>query len=364
MELINATKFTAGYTMGMDPDGREHVVVVVKGTYRLPREDCEPELAAEQAPLVMADEFTGKPGMSATIYESDYPLYKPRCDVLLNGSAHAPDGRPTTELTVGLRVGAMQKSFSVTGPRVWERSLLTVKPSDPRPFTKLPISYGQAYGGCDVSEKNPDKTKAYVGNPVGTGYYPLTSRGNLIGKPLPVTSELGTVITTRKGKYPPMAFGAIGRNFAARFPLGGTYDQEWLDNVFPFLPADFDPLYHQSAPPEQQIEHPRGGEKVVLVNVSPQGRNVFRLPTVEMPVEFTNEDSEHVEQFAALDTIIIEPDLERLLLVWRTSVPLRRDIFEMKQCVVGRMSRGWYRARSLGKTHYPSLRHLTAARED
>ena len=34
-----------------------------------------------------------------------------------------------------------------------------------------------------------------------------------------------------------MSFGVIGRNFKSRFPLAGTYDQNWMDNVFPFLPA-------------------------------------------------------------------------------------------------------------------------------
>ena len=83
-----------------------------------------------------------------------------------------------------------------------------------------------------------------------------------------------------------------------------------------------------------------------------------------MPVEFTDADLERTAATAVLDTIIIEPDLERLLLVWRTSIPLRRNIFEMKQCVVGRMSRGWYRARDLGKTYYRSLAQLGAAGAD
>jgi hypothetical protein len=361
MELINATRFVAGYTLGLDPDGRERVVVVVKGTYRLPQVDAEPELAAEQAPLVMADEFTGEPGLSATVHESDFAPFKPRCDVLLNGSAYAPGERKATEVTVGMRVAGMKKSFTVVGPRRWERQLLAVKPSAPEPFRRLPIGYDQAYGGRDVAKKNPDKQKFYLPNPVGTGFYPLTSRTELDGKPLPCTAEVGQVVTARTGKHRPMAYGAIGRNFAARHPLAGTYDQAWLDNVFPFLPADFDPRYHQAAPAEQQIPYPRGGEDVLLVNLTPRGRTGFKLPTVTVPVEFTDADLNRTAQDAVLDTVIIEPDQERLLLVWRTSIPLRRNIFEMKQCVVGQMSRGWYRARDLGKTYYRSLAQLGAA---
>jgi len=334
MELVNNTDFQTGFTLGMDPDGRERVVVVVKGTFDLPARDEAPGPADEQEPLVTADQFTGEPGLSATIYEADFAPFKPKCDVLLNGSAYAPDGVPVAEVTVGLRVGAMQKSFTVVGQRTWQRSLLAIKPTGPKPFTQTPIGYDQAYGGRDVSAKNPDKEKYYLANPVGTGYYPLTSRGKLIGKSLPNSSALGTEITTRKGKSLPMAFGAIGRNFAERHPLAGTYDDEWLANVFPFLPPDFDPLYHQAAPAEQQIDYPLGGEKVVLVNVTSQGRTVFRLPKTALSVCFTTAGHDEAAVNPVIDTVIIEPDHNRFLMVWRASLPLQRDIFELKQCVV------------------------------
>ena len=93
MKLLNATRMQANYAMGMEPSGRELLVVVVKGTFQLPRPDEQVALAAEQAPLVDSDLFTGEPGFSAPLYESDYAPFKPRCDVLLNGSAYAPGGR-------------------------------------------------------------------------------------------------------------------------------------------------------------------------------------------------------------------------------------------------------------------------------
>ena len=36
MELINTTRAQADYTMGTDPSGREHLIVVVKGTFAFP----------------------------------------------------------------------------------------------------------------------------------------------------------------------------------------------------------------------------------------------------------------------------------------------------------------------------------------
>src|SRR5689334_13332147 len=113
MNLVNPTKLQAGYTMSTAPDGRESIVVAVKGTYTIPdREDQPPRLAEEPMPLVMTDEFTGEPGFSAPRYEIDLAPRKPRCDVLLNGSAYAPGGKPAERVRVTLQVGALSKSFN------------------------------------------------------------------------------------------------------------------------------------------------------------------------------------------------------------------------------------------------------------
>jgi hypothetical protein len=85
MDLVNGTGMSAAFTLGLDPDGREHVVVVVKGTFLIPPRGGIPELAETQDELVYADTFTGKPGFSAVIYETDFAPVKPRCDVLLVG---------------------------------------------------------------------------------------------------------------------------------------------------------------------------------------------------------------------------------------------------------------------------------------
>ena len=70
MELINSTRMIAGYAMGMEPSGRELLVVVIKGTFRIPTEsDATLRLHEEQLPLVMSDVFYGEPGLSAPQYE-------------------------------------------------------------------------------------------------------------------------------------------------------------------------------------------------------------------------------------------------------------------------------------------------------
>ncbi len=362
MELLNATKMQAGYTMGMQPDGRELLVVVIKGTFAIPNAGEEPKLTDEQIPLIEADTFTGEPGLSAPVYESDYSPLKQRCDVLLLGSAYAPNAIPRERVKASLRVGRMYKEFDVVGNRTWIGDSFGTAATEPEAFTVMPISYDLAFGGLDNLNPDPAQHDAYLSNPIGRGFYSNSKGREINARPLPNTEEPSRPVKSPLEAYAPMGFGPIGRSWHPRAAYAGTYDQNWVDNVFPFLPADFDERYYQSAPLDQQIDYLQGGEDVWLVNLTPQGETSFRVPTLAVPVTFYFKNYEEKEVNAAGDTLIIEPDLGRITIVWRASVPLRRNIFEVAQVVAGRMPRGWYRARALGKTYYPSLKALVDAR--
>jgi len=53
----------AGCTMGLEVSGRELLVIVIKGTFVLPKNGEPVRLADEQLPLIMADTFAGEPGL-------------------------------------------------------------------------------------------------------------------------------------------------------------------------------------------------------------------------------------------------------------------------------------------------------------
>lgn len=358
MDFVNETKAEAGWTIGFEPDGRELLVVAIKATFQIPKNGEKPELSKEQVPLTEADEFTGEPGFSATLYETDYAHRKPFCDVLLNGSAYAPDGRPTTTVRVTARVGTMSKSFNVVGDRIWDRKIFSAAPTPHRPFVRMPISYDRAYGGADKHPDKPDQIKTYTKNPVGVGYYPYSSGKHLKGKPLPNTEEIGKKIKSKNGMYLPISFGPLGRNFASRVVYAGTYDQKWLDNVIPFWPKDFDYRYFQAAPPDQQIPYPKGGELVILQNLSPEGLIKYQIPRVYMPVIFIPCRGKDIIKEAVIDTLLIEPDKNRFFLTWRVPLSLRKNCFELNQIIVGEMPRSWHwkrKAEKEGKHYYKGI---------
>jgi hypothetical protein len=343
----------AGYTMGMEPSGREHLVVSVKGTYTIPPNDEAPKLVEEQVPLVEADEFSGEPGFSAPLCESDYPLRKPNCDVILNGTAYAPNGKPAARVPVSLQVGPISKSFYAVGDRIWKKGLFSIKPTEPVPFVKMPISYDTAFGGVDANHQDPNKLVAFLVNPIGIGFHQHLDSKFVDGKLLPNTEEAHNPIKKPNGAYRPMAFGPIGRNWQPRIKLAGTYDQNWLDNIFPFLPPDFDDGYYQSAPSDQQMPYPQGGERVTLVNLTPAGRTTFNLPPSKMLVWFFMKNGEEKEAQAVIDTVLIEPDANRFMVTWRASLPLKRNMFEVVQAVIGPNPEDRYQGREETESLYP-----------
>lgn len=354
MELINATRMQAGYTMGLEPSGRELLVVVVKGTFRIPQAAGEAlRLSEEQAPLVMSDEFFGEPGLSAPRYEVDFAPRKHRVDVLLNATAHAPDGEPATQVVVDARVGGWSKSFRVVGDRVWEAGASGIGLSPPLAFQRMPISYDRAFGGTDLRSEDPSEHGAYMANPVGRGFHNKLRSEFVHGAPAPNTEELDDPVTWVSGKYRPMSFGVVGRHWQPRIGYAGTYDQQWLDEHFPFLPPDFDEQYYQAAPQDQQLAKPMGEQLVTLVNLTPDGRRDFLLPALEAPIHVFPKKGGREDLVAHADTIVIEPDLERVTMTWRVARPLRRNLFEIAQVLVGRKGREWWQQREEVKFPIP-----------
>ena len=302
-------------------------------------------LADEQLPLIMADTFSGEPGFSAPRSEIDFAPRKRACDVLLTGSAHAPQGRQVSQMRAGLQVGTMQKVFEVVGDRVWQAGLTGITASAAQPFTQMPISYDRAFGGVDRYSDDEREHDAYRPNPAGRGWHKHLKNAWVDATPLPNLEEVGQAVTSPSGNYRPIALGPLGRSWPQRARYAGTYDDDWLANVFPFLPKDFDERYYQGAPEDQQIALPTGPIEVTLSGLRPDGVRQFVLPFFEAPVHVFPKRGEREEMTAALDTIVFEPDEERFTMSWRLTRPLRKNMHEIAQVLVGKKGKEWWQQR-------------------
>jgi hypothetical protein len=282
-------------------------------------------------------------------WETDFAFRKPRCDVILNGSAHAPGGRPAERVRVGLKVGGWSKVIDVVGHREWRTRGPLIMATSAAPFVTMPITYDAAFGGVDRLDPDDTAPPSYRLNPVGRGWATTRNQSRIAGLPLPNTQAPDEEVRSPFGDYRPVAFGPWGRGWPGRVEYGGTYDQAWVDDVFPFLPADFDERYFQSAPPDQQIDPPRGGEEVVLVNLTPQGKETFRLPDARLPVTLFRGKDKHFDGLLQPDTVLVDADARRFSLVWRLSAPYRNSILEFPKCWVGTPTPSMVRAHDTGR---------------
>jgi hypothetical protein len=306
--IDNDTPFAADRGWCRDRDGAEVWLVVVKATF-LVHPDGSTSLAAEQVEPLHEAKHRGEPGKSSVLYDGDFVRTKVTTDVVLNGSAHAPAGRPASRVDVAFRVDDLQRSARVVGERLFERQLTAVKPGRPEPFVRLPMTYERTFGGTDR-----DGTP-HAENPVGTGY--ARSPATLIGRPAP---NVQPVSDASDGWTKSMGFGAVASHWSPRTRFAGTYDAGWQRSRAPLVPDDFDDRFFNSAPAAQQTPRfLRGGEAVSLLNLTPAGKLSFRLPRVALSLETEFKDSAEAHD-VALHTVILEPDVPRVIMVWHSAL--------------------------------------------
>lgn len=315
--LDNRTPYAVERTWSRDRNGWHQWIVAVKATYVLGAEG--PVLAEEQVPPLLVPEYSGEPGQSSLRYDADLVPLKPGTDIIVNGTAYAPGNQPSTEFAIGLGIHGRRKVLRVLGERHWERGMMGLRPSAPRPVTQVPIVYERAFGGWDRTHSDPARQQWDARNPVGRGLFgPSADR---LGQPL---HQLEYLMGDPE-KTGPAGFGAIDSFWSPRRELAGTYDETWRQKRHPLLPLDWNPRCLQCAPQDQQTDRPlRGGEVIELFNLTPEGRLQFSLPRVYLTFT-THIDGRVEEHRAQLATVIVEPDLRLLKMVWNTVLLCRNE---------------------------------------
>jgi hypothetical protein len=203
MKFRNLTPFDVMCFRALDKQDIEHPVIVMKVGYRLrtiankPGHHSAEVIDEEPIPLCMADTFHGEPGIGAVLEESDLAPFKPHCDVIVVGHAHAPGGQPTRTWEAGLRITAtrprqqlpdppppkrapgvcltadelqahqanvlevrqrnreqhtpillLDKTLRFTGPREFRHGIFGWHLSEPEPTTRVPLRWERAFGGA------------------------------------------------------------------------------------------------------------------------------------------------------------------------------------------------------------------------
>jgi hypothetical protein len=327
-QVDNRTPFAAERGWVRDRNGAEIWLVAVKCTFDI-RPDGSTEVSKEQPPVLRMPEHIGEPGKSSLRYENDLVLTKTTTDIIVVGHAYAPKGRPTTQMEAGFRVGPVRKMLRVTGNRQWGVTGV----SDPEPFLQMPLTWERAFGGVDTRSAHPERDWDWR-NPVGTGF--AVSRDNATALTLPNVEYADEAVTSWSDRPRPAGVGPVAGHWQPRVGLAGTYDDRWMQTRQPLLPDDFDDRYFQCAPLDQQAPaFLRGGEPVVLHRLTPSGDLRFHLPKVFLGFETRFYDgSRELHKARKLHTVILEPDVPRVSLVWHTALPCHFKVQKLERTIV------------------------------
>ena len=324
-ELKNLTPFAVGLGVCLDRDGRDVAVAVLKATWHVGTtgvlEVAPPD---GQQPVRLADEHHGDPGATSVRYASDLVPTRSGTDVAVNGHAYGR-GRPSIE--VGFRVGALEKRILAHGPRVWLGGV-GAGIAGPVGFDRVPVRYELAYGGAaELSGQGP---VPYPENPVGVGYAsPLPDRS-----PLPHLEYPDSPFRNERSRPRAAGLGFVPPGWAQRTAFAGTFDEAWKKSRRPLLPADLDERFY-NAVPQDQVLRPglAGGERLVLWNLHPRADQlVLLLPRLEVRITFQVRDREEAVA-AVADSLLVEPDRERLAIAYRASLPLGDDVARLKRVI-------------------------------
>ena len=100
---------------------------------------------------------------------------------------------------------------------------------------------------------------------------------------------------------------------------------------------DFDDRYFNAAPaPLVATPHLRGGEEVMLRGVTPRGDLRFSLPRRSLDMSWTIRDNwTHVPM--DLDTVILEPDDNRVMLTWRATIECGREMTAIDKIITAEL---------------------------
>jgi len=331
MVLINKTDYSFAYMPGRMNYPGHSLTLMVKGTFALSPGQKAAPVKAQGFPT--GDEFyPGDEDMhGAPHYESDFACFKPHADLMLVGKCYVPDGKSTPSCTATFQVGSKSASVAVFGNRFWKRNAFGLRrATGPEPFTSIELRCENSFGGAG------DEL-----NPIGKGRAKVTDGAGAEFIPLPNIENPRQLIRSPHDRPEPAGFGPVRRDWEPRRAKTGTYRRNYIKERWPWFPDDFDWTHFNAASPQLQLQgYLSGDETLCFDNLHPaHAKYESQLPgqRIRCFISKFADPATNPEDFAEvtmnLDTLWVDMEAEKLVLVWRGWAETASDEFEDIQYV-------------------------------
>lgn len=321
LQLDNQTSWAAGLYPGWGRDGKRQQILVFKAGYSF---DAKGNLSPLANPTIEeADRYRGDPMKSSLAAASEIVPFKKGGELLLYGSAQpCGTGRTVLQVKVSLRQrndAFWSKELRVFGPRTWQRRFIGAMPSPAKVIEKpVPLVYENAYGGTDPVI--PDET--FLANPAGVGFSVRGFRTKELDLP---QIECGpTFITSPASRVTPVSFGPLAPHWQPRSKDVVEIDEQAIAaGGCPWKKPPPESLFN-SAPLNQRFDQPFDGELSLKLKglVTDSSEDVLiNLPEIKPLLSFQGQGTIYVPS-PQCDTLVIDTDLRRISLVWRSALPI------------------------------------------
>ncbi len=311
----NRTPLPALLVPHLSAEGRAQQLLVVKATWRLD--------SATLAPVEAQQPIRKQPDMR-TVRELDLddvqrrclgPLQdreitwldienhppKPAFDLIVAGYATAPAGFGQAFIDAQVQVGGRSATLRAHAPRCWFPGFFGSKPHVLRPAVRrVPVNCAFAdwasglLAGAQAQDLDLMPWLEAPSHPSKRGRHARVVAG----------------------------FGPWPANAAHRHVHAGTYDDRWKAERAPALPTDFNPRYWNHAHPDLQFSTPPApGSSIRLQHLGERGVVDTRMPQLPLSVQARRAGGTcEPARVLAPDTLVIEPDENRMCLLWRLAL--------------------------------------------
>lgn len=285
----------------------------IKATFRL-HPDKDPTPWPKKPDRCSGDKMIDGDKKKGLGYISDFAPYKPYADFAAIGTGYPPP-EATGHFIVRMQVGDHAREIGVIGERQWQHDWSGEKPGKPAQVKATQLSWNNARGGPD-----------YPPNPLGRGRD---------GKAMPLLEDPMHLVRSTAEVVPPALFAPYTKTCPMRRAKLGTYGGDYAETGWPWFAQDFDYTFYNATDERQWIKgYLRGDEEMLFKNMHPGipdyrshlpklRARCFVTQTMNWSVDLKPEEArrEFREIPMDLDTLWVDMDAEKLILVWRGRTP-------------------------------------------
>ena len=300
MDFINSTPFNTLIHRASLNDDMIAMAIMCKVTYDV-LEDGSAKISETQDWELHQSMWENEYGPMDT----DDVYTKGGIDIMVFGSAKAPQGKTITESEVIININNNPiHKIKIFGNRTWKSFLGSLSISSPEPFTEIPLTLNNAFGG---TAKWDGLEIPYPSNPYGKGYY--HKKEEAIGNILPNIEHYDNLITKWNSWQEPAGVASFPiMPLKAKYNLVLSEDKKQVERL--------DSKFFNSAFPQLIIKNINANDLISVKGVTEVNDFKLKIPETDLELTITLNDKTFSKKME-IDQVILLTDKSQALITYR-----------------------------------------------